>query len=302
MPRHGVLVLAAAVLVQAGPPLRQPPAFHVETRLVVLHVTVTDRRGGLVTGLGQDAFRVFEDGRRQPIALFRNDDVPVSMGLLVDNSGSMRQLRAKVETAATAFARASNPQDEIFVVNFADTPRIDVPLTSDVGVLEAGIARVDAIGGTAMRDAVDLAERYLHDHATRDRKVLVVITDGNDNASLTPFDRIEKQAEASGTVIDAIGLFGAGDASHARKGHHELDRLVERTGGIAYYPASLDQIGAVSLELARQIRSQYTVAYAPLNQTLDGTYRTIRVTVGGPGGLRAHTRPGYLAAPAPQAP
>jgi len=122
------------------------------------------------------------------MTLFRRDDVPVSLGLLIDNSGSMRTLRSRVETAALALARASNPEDEIFVLNFNDKARIDVPFTSDVGVLEAGIGRVDSIGGTAMRDALDLAQAYLSEHGTRDRKVLLVITDGIDNASVVTRD------------------------------------------------------------------------------------------------------------------
>ena len=274
---------------------RQAPSFRTETRLVVLHATVKNGRGELVTNLDQPAFTVFENGKRQPITLFRRDDVPVSLGLLIDNSGSMRRLRSRVEAAALAFARASNPQDEMFVINFADKAQIDVPLTSDVRVLEASIARVDSIGGTAMRDAVVMAERYLRDHATRDRKVLVVITDGNDNASLTTVDRLRKQAEESETVIDAIGLFGDGETSKARTGRHELGALTERTGGVAYYPESIDQIESVAVALARQIRNQYTIAYSPLNQALDGSYRTIRLTVTGSAGFVVHTRPGYRA-------
>jgi VWFA-related protein len=274
---------------------RQAPSFRTETRLVVLHATAKNGRGELVTDLDQPAFTVFENGKRQPITLFRRDDVPVSLGLLIDNSGSMRRLRSRVEAAALAFARASNPQDEMFVINFADKAQIDVPLTSDVRVLEASIARVDSIGGTAMRDAVGMAERYLRDHATRDRKVLVVITDGNDNASLTTVDRLRKQAEESETVIDAIGLFGDGETSKARTGRHELGALTERTGGAAYYPESSDQIESVAVALARQIRNQYTIAYSPLNQALDGSYRTIRLTVTGSDRLVVHTRPGYRA-------
>src|SRR5437763_1251192 len=127
---------------------------HVETRLVVVEATVRNARGELVTGLTRDAFTVMENGKRQPIVLFEKDDVPVSLGLLIDNSGSMRTKRATIEAAAVDFARASNPQDEMFVLNFADKSRVDVPFTSDVRVLEAGIARVDSIGGTAMRDAI----------------------------------------------------------------------------------------------------------------------------------------------------
>ena len=261
----------------------------------MLYATVTNSRGDVVTGLDERAFTVFENGKRQPIALFRRDDIPVSVGLLIDNSGSMRRLRAKVEAAALAFARASNPEDEMFVLNFADKARIDVPLTSDLHRLEAGIARVDSIGGTAMYDAIEMAEAYLAEHATRDRKVLLVITDGNDNASLTPLARIEQQAEGSGVVIDAIGLFADNDPGHASKGRHELDRLVARTGGLASYPTSVDQIEMVALDLAQRIRNQYMIAYAPLNQSLDGSYRTIRLTATGPPTFTVHTRAGYRA-------
>jgi Ca-activated chloride channel family protein len=271
----------------------QQPTFQAETRLVVLHASVKNARGELMTNLERAAFTVYENGKRQPITLFRRDDTPVSLGLLVDNSGSMRTLRSQVEAAALALARASNPQDEIFVLNFNDKARIDVPFTSDVAVLEAGIARVDSIGGTAMRDAIEMAQAYLDEHATRDRKVLLVITDGIDNASVVARATIEKQAEQRDTVIFAIGLFG--DEARVKPGRQELDQLADKTGGMAYYPADIGQIDAIALEIARQIRNLYTIAYAPLNQSFDGTYRSIRVTVSGPERLSVRTRTGYRA-------
>jgi Ca-activated chloride channel family protein len=285
-------IVAIALLPLVGMRAQQPP-FRTETRLIVLHATVRNARGELVTNLERGVFTVYENGKRQPITLFRHDDIPVSLGLLIDNSGSMRTLRSKVEAAALALARASNPQDEIFVLNFNDKAHIDVPFTSDEKILEAGIGRVDSIGGTAMRDALDLAQTYLYEHGTRDRKVLLVITDGIDNASVITRDRIEKQAEERDTVIFAVGLFGTED--RVKQGRHELDQLAERTGGMAYYPAGIDEIGSVALEIARQIRNQYTIAYAPLNQALDGTYRTIRVTVSSPEHLSVRTRAGYRA-------
>jgi Ca-activated chloride channel homolog len=285
-------IVALALLPLAGARAQQPP-FRTETRLVVLHATVRNARGELVTNLERGAFTVYENAKPQPVTLFRRDDIPVSLGLLIDNSGSMRALRSRVEAAALALARASNPRDEIFVLNFNDKARIDVPFTSDVDLLEAGIARVDSIGGTAMRDALDMAQTYLSEHGTRDRKVLLVITDGIDNASVVTRARIEKQAEERDTVIFAVGMFGAGD--RVKQGRHELDQLAERTGGMAYYPAGIDEIGAVALEIARQIRNQYTIAYAPLNQVLDGTYRTIRVEVSAPQHLSVRTRAGYRA-------
>ena len=170
-----------------------------------------------------------------------------------------------------------------------------MPFTSDVHVLEAGIGRVDAIGGTAMRDAIDLAQAYLGEHGTRDRKVLLVITDGIDNASVAARDRIEKaggRARYGHFCRGSVRRRGPGPAGAPRTGSA---RRAHR--GMAYYPATIDEIGAVALEIAQQIRNQYTIAYAPLNQALDGTYRTLRVTVSGPGGLSVRSRDGYRASP-----
>jgi Ca-activated chloride channel homolog len=270
------------------------PAFRVETRVVVLYATVHNSHGELVTTLDRSAFTVYEDSRPQPITIFGRDDLPVSLGLLVDNSGSMREMRRKVEAAALSFARASNPQDEMFILNFADTPRIDVPFTSDVHALEAGIARVDSIGGTALWDAVDMAEGYLH-HGTRQRKVLLIVTDGRDNASLATLDKVIRQAQKDETVIYVVGLMG--DTPSANKAQEDLDRLTERCGGVAYYLTDISQVEPTVLDVARQIRSQYTIAYSPANQKLDGSYRKIRVTAAGREHLVVRTRPGYWATP-----
>jgi VWFA-related protein len=293
------LAIAAVVLITVAG--QQLPTYRAETRLVVVHATVKNARGELVTDLDRAAFTVYENGRRQPITLFRRDDVPVSLGLVIDNSGSMRSLRADVEKAALAFVRASNPSDDVFVLNFADKARIDVPSTRDLRVLEAGIARVDSIGGTAMRDAVLMAEGYLRQHASHDRRVLLVITDGNDNASTASIDQLRKTVGQSETAVFAVGLFRDGSPL-AGRGRDELDHMTELTGGIAYYPPAFDQIDSVVLEIARQIRNEYTLAYAPVNQTFDGTYRAIRLKVEGPGGPSVRTRPGYWATPTPLLP
>ena len=286
-PRLATVAAALAVL-------PQPASFHVETRLVVLHATVKNDRGELVTGLTRDAFTVFENRQRQPITLFRSDDVPVSLGVLIDNSGSMQTKRAKVEAAALDFVRASNPQDETFVLNFADKNRIDVPFTGDMRVLEAGISRVDSIGGTAMRDAIAAGDEYLTQHAHRDRKVLVVITDGNDNASVTTADHIRTATEQHDIAVYAVGLLGDQDP-HAGRARHDLEQLTETTGGFVLFPMRVEQTADVALELARQIRTQYTIGYTPLNQSLDGSYRKIRVTAKGPERFTVRTRTGYRA-------
>ena len=289
-----IALLCFLFMQAAGAP---PPAvFHAESRLVVVDVTVHGTGGAVVTGLDKNAFTVYEDGKPQPIAVFMGDNVPVSVGIVIDNSGSMRDRRAKVEAAALAFARSSNPRDEMFVVNFADKARVDVPITGDVSALEAGISRADAIGGTALRDAVDLAETYLAQHATRDRKVLVVITDGNDNASTVSADHVRKQAERNDIAIYAIGLphEHQATAAHARR---ELDDLTESTGGVARHVATIDEADETAVELAHEIRQQYTVAYTPLNPAHDGSYRKIRVVVKAHERVSVRTRAGYFATP-----
>jgi VWFA-related protein len=264
----------------------------------VLQATVKNAKGELVTNLGRDAFTLYEDGKPQPISVFRADDVPVSLGILIDNSGSMRRLRAKVEAAALACVRASNHDDEVFVVNFADKARVDVPLTTDIAEIERGIARVDSIGGTALRDALDLGTRYLAEKGSRQRKAILVISDGKDNASTTRVDQIRREAEKLDIVVYAVGLATEEeDGSISRSGRHELDDLAELTGGVAYYPRSLEELDAVALGIARQIRSQYTLGYRPADRSLDGSYRKLRVVARGPERLTVRTRAGFRAAP-----
>lgn len=291
------LAVALALLATSGQG-RAPAIFHAETRVVVVQVAVHGRHGEPVTGLDRSAFTVFENGRPQPIALFLRDAVPVSLGIVLDNSGSMQGRRAQVEEGAVAFARASNPDDEWFVINFADKARIDVPMTRDPRALEAGMARSDAIGGTAMRDAVSLALTYLDEHATRERKALLVISDGNDNASLVTPEQVRQQAERTGIAVYAIGL-PHDDPAKARRGHHDLDELTDGTGGLAAHLERLEEIDATSQRLAREIRTQYTLAYTPVNQALDGSYRKIHVVAQGPDRerLSVRARAGYYATP-----
>lgn len=286
--------IASGRLVQAAATSgaqQQTTAFRTETDLVVLHVTVRSRSGELVKDLSARDFTIYEEGKAQPIALFRRDDIPVSLGLLIDNSGSMRAVRAKVETAALACARASNPLDEMFVVNFADKVHVDVPLTNDLGVVEAGIRRLDSIGGTALRDAIETGSAYLSANAHHDRKVLLVITDGNDNASMTSIAQIRRQAEQLEVTVYAIGL--STPLRAAARG--DLDDLAELTGGAALYPDSLEQLEGAALEIARDIRSQYTLAYSPSDRKLDGTYRKLKVKVKRSDTLVVRARRGYRA-------
>jgi VWFA-related protein len=252
-----------------------------------------------VTDLQQDRFSVYENGKSQEIAQFRRDDVPVSLGLLLDNSRSMRKLRAPMEQAALACVKASNPQDEVFVLDFADKARVDIPFTSDLQVLEAGIARADSIGGTAMRDALETGAEYLSRNGRRDRKALLVITDGNDNASVTSIDAIRKEVEQDDIMIYAIGLLTEEPGSVARHAQHELGRIAELSGGVAYYETGPEDLEATALSIARQIRSQYTIGYVPSDQSLDGSYRKLKVVARGRERLSVQARAGYRAVPSP---
>ncbi|MCS6953310.1 MAG: VWA domain-containing protein [Bryobacteraceae bacterium] len=283
--------LAAAVLC----PAQETPVFRAETRLVLLHASVVDRQGRLLVNLPQKAFRVYEDGVEQQIKLFRREDIPVSMGLIIDSSGSMRDKRQKVEKAALALVKASNPQDEVFIVNFNDEAYLDTPFTNDIAKMEEGLSQIDSRGGTAMRDAISLAIDYIKEEAKLDKKVLVVITDGNDNTSAIPLERLVKKAHDSEVLIYAIGLLSQEDRREAKRAKRALDALTSASGGLAYYPRELDEVHQIALLVAHEIRNQYVIGYTPSRQELDGSFRQIRVTVDAPGRPTVRTRSGYYA-------
>ena len=288
------LLVTATLLSAAAALLAQ---FRADTRLVVLHASVVDKKGKLITNLDQSAFKVFENGQPQQVKVFRREDVPVSLGIIIDDSGSMSAKRARVEAAALAMVRDSNPQDEVFIVNFNDDAFLDVPFTSDVHKLEQGLARIDSHGGTAMLDAVSMSIDYEKAEAHKDKKVLVVITDGGDNASNTSLERVVQRSNQSDTLVYAIGLFTDEEKREAAKGRRALNELTNATGGVSYYPKEVTDVQALCLEIAHDIRSQYTIAYTPTLQALDGSYRQIKVTVTGPGRPTVRTRSGYYATP-----
>jgi Ca-activated chloride channel homolog len=269
--------------------------FTSETRLVPLNVTVTDKSGHLVTTLPQSAFQVFENGVSQPIKLFKREDVPVSMGLIIDNSGSMREKRQSVEAAALALVKDSNPLDEEFIVNFNDEAYLDADFTSDQKLLEQGLTKIDSRGGTAMRDALRMSIEHLKEKAKRDKKVILVVTDGNDNASTVALEALVRLAQQDDVLIYAIGILSDEEKREAKKAQHALDLLVSNTGGQVFYPKELSEVDRIAHQVAHDIRNQYTIAYTPTNQALDGTYRQIKVVVKGAGTPVARTRSGYYA-------
>jgi VWFA-related protein len=271
--------------------------FRADARLVVLHATVVDKNSRLLTSLPKSAFRAYEDGVEQQVKIFRREDVPVSMGLIIDNSGSMREKRQKVEAAAIALVKASNPQDEVFIVNFNDEPYQDVPFTNDIKRMEEGLARIDSRGGTAMRDAIYASISYAKSKGKRDKKVLVVVTDGNDNMSEVTLEKLVQEAQQQEVLIYTIGLLAEEERREAGRAKRALDTITHATGGQAHYPSLVDEVGKVALQVARDIRNQYIIAYTPSNQKLDGGFRQIRVTVSGSNRPTVRTRTGYYATP-----
>ena len=294
----GFLLLAGIALAQAPPAAQDDvPLYRLDARLVLLHASVVDKNGKLVTNIPQSAFKIFEDGVEQPLRLFRREDVPVSMGIIVDNSGSMSSKQSRVAAAALELVKQSNPDDEVFIVNFNDDTHFDQPLTNDVKKLEAALARMEARGGTAMRDALSKSIAYVKKNGKKDKKVLVVITDGNDNSSDITLEQVLRQAQNSDVLIYSIGLLNEEEAREAKSAKKALKALVEASGGVDYYPKSISDVQEITPRVAHEIRNQYILGYTSSNQALDGSFRQVKVTVTGFGRPTVRTRNGYYATP-----
>jgi Ca-activated chloride channel family protein len=268
-------------------PAEQAPAndsgvfvFHAEAREVTLHATVVDEKNRLVTNLDKAAFAVFENNQPQQIRSFRQEDLPVAIGIVVDNSGSMREKRDQVNRAALNLVRASNPDDQVFVVNFSDEYYLDQEFTADVKKLQAALEHVESRGGTALYDAIIASADYLVKSPLQ-RKVLFVVTDGEDDASQTSLEQaVHRLQQENGPTVYAIGLLGE---ERARRAKRALEVVADRTGGIAFFPPTLDQVDEISRNIAHDIRNQYTITYTPSTPKTVGGYRTIHVD--------AHARP-----------
>jgi Ca-activated chloride channel homolog len=269
--------------------------FHKQVEEVVLHATVIDDKQRMVMNLDKSAFTVLEDGKPQNIVSFRHEDIPVAMGIVIDNSGSMREKRDKVNKAAINLVKASNPQDEVFIVNFNDEYYLDQDFTNDISKMREALEKVDTRGGTALYDAVVASADHLKKNAKLEKRVLFVVTDGEDNESQESLEQaIRRLQEENGPTVYAIGLLGEEKARRARKA---LQFIAEKTGGIAFYPRTLDQVDEISRQVAHDIRSQYTIGYKPTNPKSAGGYRTIKVDAKakGYGKLTVRTKSGYYA-------
>ena len=274
-----------------------PYKISVSVSSVVLHATVENHKGAPVSGLGKDDFQVYEDGALQPIEYFSHEDIPVTVGLVLDNSGSMGPKRDEVIAAAMAFARSSNPQDQMFVVNFNEHVSFglpaNMPFTDQTAELQAALSTFKTNGETALYDALAVALEHLK-MGNRDKKVLIVVSDGGDNASKYNLRQVLAMAEQSDAIIYTIGIYTDEDPD---KKPDALRALSNATGGVAHFPPTLADVIPVCERIAHDIREQYTLAYSPTNIKPDGAYRVIQVKAAAPGHghLSVRTRTGYYA-------
>ena len=307
LPAFFLIVLAgyAGYRAPPAPQDRDSGSFRisVDVDLVVLHATVSDRQGGFVSNLGEGDFEVYEDGVPQSIRLFRNEDVPVTAGLIVDHSTSMRQRMPEVTAAAQAFVRSSNRDDEMFVVNFNERVYLGLPgairFTDNTTELGDALAATPTRGMTALYDAIAKGLEELK-AGSRDKKVLIVVSDGGDNASAHSLAQVMKLAGQSSAVIYTIGIF---DESDEDRNPGVLKRLAQATGGEAFLPDDLRQVVTICQRIAGDIRHQYTIGYVPVKSTHDGAYHAIRVLARASGHhdkLSVRTRTGYIAGGEPQ--
>jgi VWFA-related protein len=278
------------------PNLWEQAKISVTADLVVLPVNVTDANGVFVSGLEKGQFGVYEEGRLQKITLFRDEDAPVTVGILVDHSRSMGPKLGEVTAAVSAFVHSSNPEDEMFVVDFSDNVAIELldgkAFTSDVRVLERAVSMVSARGQTALYDAVAEGLKHL-ELGNREKKALVIVSDGGDNASRHKYSEVLTLARQAHAVIYSIGLVGSTEEENPRA----LERLCKETGGIAFFPRADQRTSEIAGIIARDLREQYTLGYAPEKVISGSSFRKIavKVEVSGRGKLRVRTRAGYLA-------
>lgn len=272
--------------------------FRKKVEEVTLHATVVDDRQRLVTNLDKNAFVVFEDGQPQQITSFRREDIPVSLGIVIDNSGTMREKRPAVNLAAVNLVRASNPQDEVFIVNFNEEAYLDQDYTNNVDLMKDALDRVASRGGTALYDALVAASDHLRKSAKLDKRAILVITDGEDNASRENLESaVRKLSSEGGPTVYSIGLLDQEEKGAAKRAKRALRLIAEQTGGVSFFPANLEEVDGITRQVAHDIRNQYTLGYKPTNPKTRGGYRTVRVEAKAPGykRLTVRTRTGYYA-------
>jgi VWFA-related protein len=306
-----ILALSCALLFAQEQPQKQGNndfTLSVDVELVQLPISVLDKDGRPVDGLTKDHFQVFEDNMLQEIKLFKHEDIPLSLGLVIDNSGSMRNKRERVNSSALSFVRESNPEDETFIVNFDDAAYLEQDFTGSIGDLIDALDNLDTRGETALYDAIYLSVDHVK-KGKMDKKAILLISDGEDNVSKYGFNKVFEALRESKVTLYAIGLLEENDQRGglfkkppSKKAKENLQKFAEITGGQAYFPKSLDEVDDLVKDIAHDLRNHYTVGYTPSNRKLDGTWREVRVKVNPPKNVSkvtVRTKQGYYA-PQPQ--
>src|SRR5438128_4615244 len=276
----------------------------VETLEVQLPISVLDKEGRPINGLTKENFQIFEDKVLQTIKTFKHEDIPLSLGLIIDNSGSMRNKRERVNSSALAFVRESNPDDETFIVNFDDSAYLEQDFTGSIGDLIDALDNIDARGETALYDAIYLSAEHVK-NGKKDKKALLLITDGEDNVSKYGVNKVIEAVKQSKTTLYAVGLLEENDQRGglfkkppSKKAKEDLEKFAEITGGQSFFPKNIDEVEDLVTHIAHDLRNHYTVSYTPTNTKLDGSYREISVKLNPPknsGKLNWHTKQGYYA-------
>ncbi len=286
-----------------APPRDKGYTIGVNVDLVLMYTSVFDKNGRFVGGLPKDKFKIFEDGIAQTIASFSQEDVPVSMGILLDLSGSMRGKIDQVNKAALAFIKASNPQDQVFLIGFNEEVELLQDFTSDIDEITDALDNTVVSGGTALYDAVYLGVQKAHT-GSKAKKAIVVITDGEDRDSYYKLDELVAKVQESDVQVFCIGflnavpdrgLFGRWSKSVPEKAHDALARISEETGGKSFFPDKVTDIHGIVSEIASELRNQYSIGYFSSNAARDGTFRRVKIELTSAGDNHLRYRRGYYA-------
>ena len=301
-----ILAFSLVALAQGGQQKKQDDGtLRVETLEVQLPISVLDKEGRPVDGLKQEYFQIFEDKIQQTIKTFRHEDIPLSLGLIIDNSGSMRNKRERVNSSALAFVRESNPEDETFIINFDDSAYLEQDFTSSIGDLVDALENIDARGETALYDALYLGAEKVMKDGKKDKRALLIITDGEDNASKYGINKVIEALRQSKVTVYAVGLLEEDDQRGglfrkppSKKAKEDLRKFAEITGGASYFPKNLDEVEELVKHIAHDLRNHYTISYTPTNANLDGTWREVTVKINAPKNMPKFTwktKQGYYA-------
>jgi Ca-activated chloride channel family protein len=277
----------------------------VRVDLVLVYASVTDKNGHFVTGLAKEAFAVYEDGVQQQITTFDQEDVPVSMGFVLDTSGSMRNRFSTVTQAALAFVRSSNPQDQVFLLGFNDEVELLEDFTNDIDLITDALENTIVTGGTALYDAIYLGVQKAQS-GVHQKKALVVFTDGEDRDSYYKLDELLSKVQESDVQVFTIGflnpvpdkgLFGRWSKSVPEKAHDALQQISDETGAKAFFPKDLSEMGTIASEIAHELRNQYAIGYVSTNSARDGSWRKLKIALNptAPPGSQVRYRRGYVA-------